>query len=76
MDDATKTCLKGTNLTQCQRITAWCGPEKKCIMDAFMGKLAGFKPDGKGKGLDEKVVSNYCDLIEKSYLFYHKLISK
>jgi hypothetical protein len=65
MDEAIKTCLKATNLTESQRLTAWCGPEKKCIMDGFMAKVGNSKPVDANKKMEEKIVSNYCDSIEK-----------
>jgi hypothetical protein len=65
MDDATKTCLKATTLTDCQRLTAWCGPEKKCIMDAVMAKAGNLKPEQMSNDLKSRIVSNYCDSIEK-----------
>jgi hypothetical protein len=65
MDEATKTCLNATTLTDCQRLTAWCGPQMKCIMGAAMAKLGNTKPKEMNKDLRDRIVSNYCDSIEK-----------
>ncbi len=57
-DESTKSCLKLTKLTECQRLTAWCGPQRKCIVDRYMDKI-GNKTNAEemNKKLEQEIVS-------------------
>jgi hypothetical protein len=47
-----------TKLTECQRFTAWCGPQRECIFDRYLDKV-GNKTNAQqmfGK-LEQEIVS-------------------
>jgi len=56
MDEVAKTCLKVSELKPCQRVTAFCGPAKLCITEAFMTKDKS-KPEEMKKAVEDRLVS-------------------